>query len=195
MPSNVLLPEPKYARPYNVQWSSLSGDARDTFEAKDGLKLAVQGPTIANQIYMATADRERNVGMVEREHLRSASALRRTAPTVVSERHHVPSARASLRLIPCFHRNEIMARSKGPSRPAQRTGKNQGEGDKESARRFNDAERAFVASEVGRDAIRTGSKPRNSAEDEALRDAEAEAAIRARENDPEEKRNHRKPAR
>jgi hypothetical protein len=91
--------------------------------------------------------------------------------------------------------NTIMARKHGPTRPAQRSAKNQGEGDKESARRFNEAEREFVASEKGRQAIRAGSKPASPAEDEALRDAEAEAAMRARENDPEEKRDHRKPAR
>ena len=32
-------------------------------------------------------------------------------------------------------------------------------------------------------------------EEDALRDAESDAASRARENDPEEKRDHRKPAR
>ncbi len=67
-----------------------------------------------------------------------------------------------------------MARSKKtPRTPKSTSGHNQGEGDRESARRFNDAERAFVDSERGREAIRTGSKAR----------------------DPEEKRDHRKPAR
>jgi hypothetical protein len=87
-----------------------------------------------------------------------------------------------------------MAQSKRPPRSTKRA-KNQGEGDRESARRFNEAERAFVASEEGRTALRTGTKPRSSAEEEALLDAEAEAAMRARQNDPEEKRDHRKPAR
>ena len=87
-----------------------------------------------------------------------------------------------------------MARTKRPARSARR-GKNQGEGDRESARRFNEAERAFVESEEGRAAVRIGTKPRSAAEEEALLDAEAEAAMRARENDPEEKRDHRNPAR
>jgi hypothetical protein len=89
-----------------------------------------------------------------------------------------------------------MARSKKtPRTPKSTSGHNQGEGDRESARRFNDAERAFVDSERGRAAIRTGSKPDDAEDEEDLRDAEADAASRARENDPEEKRDHRKPAR
>ena len=88
-----------------------------------------------------------------------------------------------------------MARSKKTPRTAKSTrGTNQGEGDRESARRFNDVERAFVESERGRAAIRTGSKSHDPKDEEVLRDAEADAASRARENDPEEKRDHRKPA-
>jgi len=89
-----------------------------------------------------------------------------------------------------------MARSKKTAHTRKSTsGSNQGEGDREAARRFNDAERAFVDSERGRAAIRSGSKARDPEEEDDLRDAEADAASRARENDPEEKRDHRKPAR
>ena len=75
-----------------------------------------------------------------------------------------------------------------------RSGKNQGEGDKKSARRFNEKERAFVDSERGRDAIRSGDRPKTSKEERELQDAEAAAGRRARENDPEESRNYRKPS-
>ena len=90
-----------------------------------------------------------------------------------------------------------MANGKGKKAPKveKSKGANQGEGDKQSARRFNEAERSFVASERGRAAIRAGGKTRDDEEEESLRDAESEAAGRARENDPEEKRDHRKPAR
>ena len=91
-----------------------------------------------------------------------------------------------------------MARSKKAPQARKSTGArgaNQGEGDRESARRFNDAERAFVDSERGRAAIRTGGKAHDADEEDALRDAESDAASRAHENDPEEKRDHRKPAR
>lgn len=87
-----------------------------------------------------------------------------------------------------------MARSKKTPK-AKTAARNQGEGDHESARRFNDAERKFVDSERGRAAVRTGGQPNDADEEAALREAESEAASRARENDPEEKRDHRKPAR
>jgi hypothetical protein len=71
---------------------------------------------------------------------------------------------------------------------------NQGEGDRRSARRFNAEQREFVESERGRDAI-----ARNRALDEETarkaRAAAAKAKQRARENDPEETRDYRKPAR
>ncbi|HTK99934.1 MAG TPA: hypothetical protein VL379_18000 [Pseudomonadales bacterium] len=90
-----------------------------------------------------------------------------------------------------------MARSKKTPRSKKPTDihKNQGEGDRESARRFNEAERAFVESERGRSAIRSSGNTPGEEEDDDLREAEADAASRARENDPEEKRDHRKPAR
>lgn len=86
-----------------------------------------------------------------------------------------------------------MARSRKTPK-AKTAGRNQGEGDRESARRFNDAQRKFVDSERGRAAVRSGGQPHDE-DEEALREAESEAASRARENDPEEKRDHRKPAR
>ncbi len=88
-----------------------------------------------------------------------------------------------------------MARSRKVPKAKKSAGDNQGEGNRESARRFNDAERRFVDSERGRAAIRSAGRPRDEDEEEALRNAESEAAGRARENDPEEKRDHRKPAR
>jgi hypothetical protein len=90
-----------------------------------------------------------------------------------------------------------MARSKKTPQSSKPTkpNRNQGEGDRESARRFNEVERAFVESERGRTAIRSGGTTQGEEEDEDLREAEADAASRARENDPEEKRDHRKPAR
>jgi hypothetical protein len=72
---------------------------------------------------------------------------------------------------------------------------NQGEGDRKSARRFNDAERRFVESDEGQEAIREGAAAETPDEEEELREAEAKAGKRARENDPEEKRDHRRPAR
>jgi hypothetical protein len=88
-----------------------------------------------------------------------------------------------------------MARTKKVPKAKKSAGANQGEGNRESARRFNDAEHRFVESERGRAAIRSAGRPRDEGEEEALRNAESEAAARARENDPEEKRDHRKPAR
>jgi len=78
--------------------------------------------------------------------------------------------------------------------PENQSGKNQGEGDRESARRFNEAERAFVESERGRSAIRS-SKPASSPDEEhEIEEAEQAAQRRAKENDPEEARDYRKPS-
>jgi hypothetical protein len=82
--------------------------------------------------------------------------------------------------------------TKKPSEP--RSGENQGEGDRESARRFNEKERAFVESKRGRDAIRSGNPPKTPEEERDLEDAEEAAHRRARENDPEESRDYRKPS-
>jgi hypothetical protein len=82
--------------------------------------------------------------------------------------------------------------AKKPSEP--RSGKNQGEGDRESARRFNEKERAFVESERGRNSIKSGDRPKTREEERDLEDAEEAARHRARENDPEESRDYRKPS-
>ena len=78
--------------------------------------------------------------------------------------------------------------------PARAQPKNQGEGDREAARRFNREERQFVQSKRGRDAIER-EQTVDPDDSQQLRDAEIAARRRARENDPEEKRNYRKPAR
>ena len=88
-----------------------------------------------------------------------------------------------------------MAKKPNDDRSAKkRGGKNQGEGDRESARRFNEAERAFVESERGRDAIRSGPRPKTPDEERDLEDAEEAAQRRALENDPEESRDYREPS-
>ena len=80
--------------------------------------------------------------------------------------------------------------AKKPKKP--RSGENQGEGDRKSARRFNQKEREFVESERGRDAIRSGERSKTSDEERDLEDAEEAARRRAKENDPEESRDYRK---
>jgi hypothetical protein len=85
------------------------------------------------------------------------------------------------------------ARTRGKTPPRSQP-KNQGEGDREAARRFNRDEQEFVQSKRGRDAIER-EPTMDPDESEQLRDAELAARRRARENDPEEKRDYRKPAR
>jgi hypothetical protein len=68
--------------------------------------------------------------------------------------------------------------------------RNQGEGDRESARRYNEAVRETVESgEVER-----REQERREADDPALRDAEETGKARARERDPEVPRDYRKPS-
>jgi len=66
---------------------------------------------------------------------------------------------------------------------AEREGKNQGEGDKESDRRFREAQSKFVHSEEGRRKIRQAGKV---SEEEArkLREAEEKAKAHAKGEDP-----------
>lgn len=72
--------------------------------------------------------------------------------------------------------------------------KNQGEGDRESARRYNEKTQQFVKSEKGKaSAKKTDHSGRNSPE--ALKKAERDAIARAKENDPEALRDYTKPAR
>ena len=68
-------------------------------------------------------------------------------------------------------------------------GKNQGEGDREAARRYNQDQKEFVQS--GKvDAAAEQAKGQDPAEAEA---AEKAGKARAKEFDPEESRDHRKP--
>ena len=76
----------------------------------------------------------------------------------------------------------------------RRSEENRGEGDRKATRRFNEKERAFVESDRGREAIRSGKRRKTSDEERDLEDAEEAARRRARENDPEESRNYRKPS-
>ena len=82
--------------------------------------------------------------------------------------------------------------AKKPSKP--RSGENQGEGDRKSARRFNETEQQFVESERGREKIRSGDRPKTPEQERELEDAERAAQRRALENDPEESRDYRKPS-
>jgi hypothetical protein len=65
----------------------------------------------------------------------------------------------------------------------EREGKNQGEGDKESDRRFREAQSEFVRSQEGKRKIEQAG---NVSEEEArrLREAEAKARARAKGEDP-----------
>jgi hypothetical protein len=71
--------------------------------------------------------------------------------------------------------------------------KNQGEGDRESARRYNENTQKFVKTDKGRaSAKKNDHSGRNSPE--ALKKAEKDAVARAKENDPESLRDYTKPA-
>ncbi len=71
--------------------------------------------------------------------------------------------------------------------------KNQGEGDRDSARRYNEKTQKFVKSDKGRASTKKADhKGRNSPEE--LKKAEEDAAARAKENDPEALRDYTKPA-
>lgn len=71
--------------------------------------------------------------------------------------------------------------------------KNQGEGDRESARRYNEATEKFVKSAKGRDerhkADHSGDNEKSEL-DAAVREAESHA----KEHDPESKRDYSRPA-
>lgn len=76
--------------------------------------------------------------------------------------------------------------------PGRKSG-NQGEGDRESARRFNEAQQKFVDSPEGEEAIAQAGELSESEREEAEQ-AEDEAASRAREKDPAGVRDYHKPA-
>jgi hypothetical protein len=69
-----------------------------------------------------------------------------------------------------------------------------GEGDRESARRYNKDARDFVESEDYRKEVKRPDPAKDSL-DEALKDAEAEALRRAKETDPQVTRDYEKPTR
>jgi len=70
---------------------------------------------------------------------------------------------------------------------------NQGEGDRRSARRFNEQQREFVESKRGREAI-ADSQELDAEAARKARAAAARAKQRSREHDPEETRDYSKPA-
>lgn len=71
--------------------------------------------------------------------------------------------------------------------------KNQGEGDRESARRYNEKTQQFVKTEKGKSATKKADHSGgNSAKD--LKKAEKDALARVKENDPEALRDYSKPA-
>ena len=73
------------------------------------------------------------------------------------------------------------------------SGKNQGEGDRESARRYNERTQKFVKGEKGKEASKkTDHSGHNTPEQ--LKKAEEDAVARAKENDPEALRDYTKPA-
>lgn len=71
--------------------------------------------------------------------------------------------------------------------------KNQGEGDRESARRYNEKTRKFVKSDKGKDSVRKSDHSGRHSPDE-LKKAEDDAMARVKENDPEALRDYSKPA-
>jgi len=71
--------------------------------------------------------------------------------------------------------------------------KNHGEGDKESAKKYNESAESFTQSEEGRRAA--GAQDHNGkASDEELAQAKKNASSRAKEHDPEARRDFSKPA-
>lgn len=72
--------------------------------------------------------------------------------------------------------------------------KNQGEGDRKSARRYNENTQQFVKSEKGKASVKKSDHSGGNSP-EALEKAEKDALTRAKENDPEALRDYTKPAR
>jgi hypothetical protein len=70
------------------------------------------------------------------------------------------------------------------------SGKNHGEGDPEAAKHFNDAEKSFVSSSKGKSAIEAGPKV-SAAEEAKLKEAERQAAARAKGQTPPDERSSR----
>lgn len=76
-----------------------------------------------------------------------------------------------------------MKKSKHPPQTKSDAPHNQGEGDVESARRYNEAQQDFVESPQGRAAIENAGDVEQD-ELEELEDAEAQGLARAKEEDP-----------
>jgi hypothetical protein len=72
--------------------------------------------------------------------------------------------------------------------------KNQGEGDRESARRYNEKTQKFVQSKKGKESTRKVDHSGRHSSDE-LQKAEDDAVARVKENDPRALRDYSKPAR
>jgi hypothetical protein len=70
-----------------------------------------------------------------------------------------------------------------------KSSRNQGEGDREAARRFNEKSEAFIDSEEGKRAIDEGTDLSEGEQQEAER-KEREALKRAREKDPQVSRDY-----
>lgn len=71
--------------------------------------------------------------------------------------------------------------------------KNQGEGDRDSARRYNEKTQEFVKSDKGKKSAKKSDHSGRNSSDE-LEQAEHDAVARAKENDPEALRDYSKPA-
>ena len=86
-----------------------------------------------------------------------------------------------------------MASKHPPKKPPRvDSGTNEGEGNRTADRHYRDATTRFVNSERGQREIRSAGDVDDREEGEIER-AEAEAKSRAREHDPQEMRNSRKP--
>ena len=72
-------------------------------------------------------------------------------------------------------------------------GKNQGEGDRESARRYNEKTKKFVQSQKGKASVKKADHSGGNTPKE-LKKAEKDALARVKENDPEALRDYKKPA-
>ena len=81
-----------------------------------------------------------------------------------------------------------------PDEPKNQARKNQGEGDRESADRYNKDLQRFVKTAQAKHAAREAVKAMDGPEGPELRKAEERGKARAKEEDPEEKRNYRKPS-
>jgi hypothetical protein len=86
--------------------------------------------------------------------------------------------------------------SKNPPKPQRKepahSGTNEGEGNKTADRHYREATREFVNSPRGREEIERAGDV-NASEEREIEQAEEQAKQRAREHDPQEVRNDRRP--